>query len=151
MFCKTANTTAGLRALGAGIILLPFLVGAAGARYEVRLEQERLDYMLPPPEQRNLALVLRAKDAPEKARIMFTAPVAAGGHRLDIEVVNGRRDRTVVIATPVAVGRSTFRVSIAGQGRFDLGFWSGGPVPREYRFTLLAPVREKVIVLDMPR
>jgi hypothetical protein len=102
------------------------------------------------PREPDLVLRLRARDAPEKARVLFTSPLPAGTHRYRIEVLDGRLDRTLVIATPVRPGRSTFQVSISGEGRFDLGFWSEGPRAREYRFTLFAPVKSQTIDLDLP-
>ena len=96
------------------------------------------------------ATKLDARVAPPKCRIMFTSPISAGKHRYRIEITHGHPDRTLTIATPVAPGRSVFEVSITGQGRVDLGFWSSAPVPKEYRFTLVAPVKARTFELDMP-
>ena len=34
-------------------------------------------------------------------------------------------DRTLVIAVPLASGRSSVTVQIDGPGRYDFGFWTG--------------------------
>jgi hypothetical protein len=122
--------------------------GAPVATIELRLE--RADHFLPAPAGRSVKFKLDARAAPPKCRIMFTTPLPAGEHRYQIEIAGGRPDRTLTIATPVAAGRSTFQVSITGQGRVDLGFWSSAPVPKEYRFTLAAPVEGRRFELDMP-
>jgi hypothetical protein len=53
---------------------------------------------------------------------------------------------------PLASGRSTFEVTIAGRGRFDLGFWAGAPgaPPTDYRFTMVAPTGPRTFELAMP-
>jgi len=120
------------------------------AQETIQLRLEQLDHFLPPPRAATVVFELDATAAPPKCRIMFTAPLPAGPHRYRIAIAHGRRDRTLTIATPVAPGRSLFEVSVAGQGRVDLGFWSSAPVPREYRFTVVAPVEGRRFELDMP-
>jgi hypothetical protein len=133
--------------------LLAALAGVAGvagdvARYQLCLVER--DYFLPPPSKRSVLLLLDARAAPPKTRIMFTAPLAPGTHRFRIEVAGGAA-RTFVLAIPAGSGRSRYEVDIAGAGRFDFGFWSGpdaGP-PIERRFTVQAPVK-RTFDLEMP-
>jgi hypothetical protein len=132
-------------------LLLQDAGGAEPSRYQLRLT--RRDYFLPPPAARVVLFQLDARAAAPKTRLMFTSPLAAGPRHLRFEVTGGR-DKTFVIAVPVAPGRSRVEVDITGAGRFDFGFWSGGPAdagpPREYRFTVQAPVRGRSFELDMP-
>jgi hypothetical protein len=130
------------------MLALLALLAAPQATIELRLE--RPDHFLPAPGAPNVHFKLDARAAPAKCRIMFNAPLPAGEHRYRIEIAHGRRDHTLTIATPVAPGRSVFEVSITGQGRVDLGFWSSAPVPKEYRFTVVAPIENRRFELDMP-
>jgi hypothetical protein len=116
---------------------------------EIRLRPQQLDYFVPPPSSPELLLRLRARDAPAKARIMFTRPRPAGRHRYRIEILDGRAEHTVVIATPMQPGRSSVSVEVAGQGRIDLGFWSEGGAGKEYRFTLIAPAKPTTFDLNL--
>jgi hypothetical protein len=120
------------------------------AEETIQLRLDRADHFLPPPRAPSVVFKLDASAAPPKCRIMFNAPLPAGKHRYRIEIAHGHPDRTLTLATPVAAGRSSFEVSIAGQGRVDLGFWSSAPVPKEYRFTVVAPVASRRFELDMP-
>jgi hypothetical protein len=130
--------------------VLAFALLAAPYRLDLKVVER--DYFLPSPQQADMVLRLDLRQAPPKARILFGTPLPAGRHRMHIEVTGGRGDKTMVIAVPVAVGQSSFEVSIAGTGRFDLGFWGDGPgaAPREYRFTVTAPVRSRTFDLDIP-
>jgi hypothetical protein len=116
----------------------------------IRLRLTQLDHFLPPPRGSSVLFELDARAAPPKCRVMFTAPLPAGRHRYRIEIAGGSADRTLTLATPVQAGRSVFEVTVAGQGRVDLGFWSSAPVPKEYRFTLVAPAKGRRFELDMP-
>jgi hypothetical protein len=140
-----------LRVLG-GLTLLAFL--ASPSRYQLELAVVERDYFLPSPAagQRIMVLRLDLRHAPPKSRILFNSPLAAGDYRLRVEVTGDAAGRTMVIAVPLTVGASSFDVSIAGTGRFDLGFWADGPGAgnREYRFTVVAPVRGRTFRLDMP-
>lgn len=126
------------------------LVSPATTTIELRLQPGRLDYLLPAPTNRSVAFKVDARNAPPTCRITFTEPLPAGRHRYRIDVLHGRRERTLVIATPVTAGRSTFEVNITGEGRFDFGFWSGSAGIGEYRFTLIPPVRARTFQLDLP-
>jgi hypothetical protein len=98
------------------------------------------DHFLPTPARPNLRFDIDARAAAPKTRIMFTAPLAAGAHQMQLEVAGGA-GRTFVVATPLRRGRSVVTVSIVGQGRYDFGFWAGEPgAPgKEYRFTVMGP------------
>lgn len=140
------------RVLGLG--LLPLLAVSSVVplvtTVEIRMQQKRLDYFFPAPTRRSVVFKIHARDAPEKSRIMFTSPLPAGRHRYEVQVLDGKRDRILVIATPVSAGKSTFEVNIAGEGRFDFGFWTTGPDAREYRFSVEGPLKNKTFDLDMP-
>src|SRR6185436_16356077 len=86
----------------------------------VRLKASQLDYFMPPPAGDVIRFRIDARQAPPKSGILFTGPVPAGRHLYQIQVLHGRRDRTLVIATPVGAGRSSFEVRVAGEGRLDL-------------------------------
>jgi hypothetical protein len=135
------------------IALVAAALAAAGGdvtRHRLRLVER--DYFLPPPAQRSLLLLLDARAAAPKTRIMFTAPLPPGRHRFRIEVTGGR-GKTFVVAVPAGRGRSRYDVDIAGAGRFDFGFWSdagaGAGAAIERRFTVEAPVK-RTFELEMP-
>jgi hypothetical protein len=132
------------------MLLLLALLAADAPQTTIELRLEQADHFLPAPTARSVRFKLDARAAPAKCRIMFTGPLPAGEHRYRIEIARGRPDRTLTIATPVAAGRSAFEVSITGRGRVDLGFWSSAPVPKEYRFTVVSPVKSRRFELDMP-
>jgi hypothetical protein len=153
-----ASRAVGLRRLVVVVTAGAAAAGAAGLAtatgpapaIALRLEADRLDHFLPAPPRRTVRLALDARNAPPKTRVMFIAPLPAGRHRYEIDVRGGRADRTLTIATPVRPGRSTFDVTVSGAGRVDLGFWSAGPTPREYRFTVHAPVNGERFDVDLP-
>jgi hypothetical protein len=128
-----------------------FALLSAPSVYERELKITTADTMLPAPAQRSWLLRLDLRRAPAKPRLMFTSPLARGRYRVRI-IAQAGEGRTVVVAVPLAVGRSSFEVSIEGAGRFDLGFWADGPraAHREYRFTLHAPVEQRLFDLQMP-
>jgi len=127
-------------------------VCAAGEGQPPKTEVHRIvlraavqDHFLPAPGQPHVVFRLDARAGAPKSRIMFTAPLPAGRHRMRLEVQGGQ-DRTFVIATPVQRGRSSFEIAVAGTGRYDFGFWAGeaGAPVKEYRFTLQGPVAHQV-------
>jgi hypothetical protein len=131
-------------------VLLSLLALPPAYRLDLRVLQR--DYFLPAPVQRNLVLRLDLRRAPPKARILFQGALAAGRYQLRIEATGGA-DKTMVIAVPLAVGRSSFAVTIIGGGRYDLGFFGDGPgaATREYRFTVMAPVtKARTFDLEVP-
>jgi hypothetical protein len=85
---------------------------------------------------------------------MFLSPLPAGAHRFRFQVTGGA-DRTLVIAVPLASGRSSVTVQIEGEGRYDFGFWTGeggdvkAPV-KEYRFTVEGPLPTRTFELELP-
>lgn len=114
------------------------------------LRLERPDHLLPAPAAPSVRFDLDAGRAPPSCRLMFTTPRPAGVHRYEIHIAHGRADHKLIIATPLRPGRSTVEVTVTGQGRVDLGFWSSGPAPKEYRFSLQAPVDRRRLELDLP-
>lgn len=119
--------------------------------YQLALAAGKQDYFLPAPRQRRVLFKLDARLAPPKARLMFLSPLPAGAHRFRFQVTGGA-DRTLVIAVPLASGRSTITVQIEGQGRYDFGFWTGdvrAPV-KEYRFTVYGPLPSRRFALELP-
>src|SRR5688572_6456396 len=132
------------------MLALLALLAATPSEASIELRLTQADHFLPAPTAPHVRFKLDARAAPPKCRIMFTTPLPAGEHRYRIEIAHGRADRTLTIATPVAAGRSVFEVSITGVGRVDLGFWSSAPVPKEYRFTVVAPVEGRRFELDLP-
>jgi len=132
------------------MLALLALLAATPSQATIELRLEKADHFLPAPAAPHVRFKLDARAAPPKCRIMFTAPLPAGEHRYRIDIEKGHAGRTLTIATPVAAGRSVFEVSITGAGRVDLGFWSSAPVPKEYRFTVMAPVKGRRFELDMP-
>ena len=119
--------------------------------YQLALAAAKQDYFLPAPRQRRVLFKLDARQAPPKARLMFLAPLPAGAHHFRFQVTGGA-DRTLVIAVPLASGRSSVTVQIEGEGRYDFGFWKGdmnSPV-KEYRFTVQGPLTSRTFALELP-
>jgi hypothetical protein len=119
--------------------------------YHLALAAAKQDYFLPAPRQRHVLFKLHARQGPPKARLMFLSPLPAGDHHFRFQV-SGGDDRTLVIAVPLASGRSSVTVQIEGAGRFDFGFWTGdvnAPV-KEYRFTVQGPLPSRTFDLELP-
>jgi hypothetical protein len=122
--------------------------------YQLALVAGKQDYFLPAPRQRRVLFKLDARQAPPKSRLMFLSPLPAGAHRFRFQVTGGA-DRTLVIAVPLASGRSSVTVQIEGEGRCDFGFWTGegddvkAPV-KEYRFTVEGPLPTRTFELELP-
>jgi hypothetical protein len=108
------------------------------------------DHFLPAPARPNLRFQLDARAAAPKTRIMFTAPLPAGAHRLQLDVTGGT-GRTFVVATPLRRGHSDITVTVAGTGRYDFGFWAGEPgaPSKEYRFTVRGPTAGTTYRIDL--
>jgi hypothetical protein len=119
--------------------------------YRLTLAADTRDHFLPAPTRSDVLFKVDARAASPKTRFMFRSPLAAGRHRLRLEVSGAGGDRTFVVAVPVAAGRSTFDVTIAGSGRYDFGFWAGdAQAPtKEYRFTLVGPAA-RVFAVELP-
>jgi hypothetical protein len=124
----------------------------------VQMQDDRPDYFLPVPpgrqDDRDIRFVVDATKAPPKARILLQGALPAGQHRLRLQVTGASAEQTIVVALPVRRGRSTFEVSIEGQGRYDFGFWAEPVAEKqveEYRFTLIAPVKSRQLVVDLGR
>jgi hypothetical protein len=119
--------------------------------YQLTLAAAKQDYFLPAPRRRRVLFKLDARQAPPKARLMFLSPLPAGEHRFRFQVTGGA-DRTLVIAVPLAGGRSAVTVQIEDEGRYDFGFWTGdvrAPV-KEYRFTVEGPLPSRTFKLELP-
>ena len=146
-----------LGSFASAVPVVPTAPGSAEkeALYSLTLAPGLPDYFLPAPAGspgQTVRLVLDARRAAPKSRVMFLQPLAAGRRRLHIEVRGARADQTFVVALPFAPGRSVLNVEIAGQGRFDLGFFAQGDgvPPREYRFTRRGPLPPESFTLDIP-
>ena len=127
----------------------PLVAPARPQIIRIKLRADTKDHFLPRPSSNDVTLALDARAAPPKARVMFLQPLAAGAHRLRLEVSEANPDRTFVIAVPVSAGRSTFDVTIVGAGRYDFGFFAGDPgsATQEYRFTRTAPLAQELFTV----
>jgi hypothetical protein len=135
----------------AGIHLVAASPKRAPQVYQLALAAAKQDYFLPAPRQRRVLFKLDARQGPPKARLMFRTPLPAGTHHFRFQVT-GADDRTLVIAVPLASGRSSVTVQIEGAGRYDFGFWTGdiqAPV-KEYRFTVQGPLPSRTFELELP-
>jgi hypothetical protein len=123
-------------------------------RVAITLTPHRTDHFLPtsPGPGQPLRIVLDARRAPPKTRLLFQQTLAAGRREVSIETRGASAAHTFVVALPLAPGSSVIVVTISGQGRFDLGFFAqgAGVPPREYRFTRSGPLPATELAVDMP-
>jgi hypothetical protein len=120
--------------------------------YRLSLAAAKQDYFLPAPRQRKVLFKVDARQAPPKSRLMFLTPLRAGRHQLQFQLAGATADLTLVVAVPLASGRSSVTVQIDSPGRYDFGFWTGDirSPPKEYRFTVVGPVTTRTFELDLP-
>ena len=115
--------------------------------YRVNLRPERRDYQLvSPPGPGRYTILIAGANPSGKAKLVFSTPLPPGSYSLSVRTLLGSDiDQTFSFSVPLAGGQSSFTISAGGQARYDFAFQF--PSKKEYRFTFVAPVTQKLFRL----
>ncbi len=136
-----------LCALGAASCLA---LGCSTSGYDVELRASQRDYPLASPRKSGAYRIrTHTSDTTAKSKLVFDTPFVPGEYAFELSD-EGPADQTVVLSVPLSQGKYRFAVSAAGRARYDIAFHDSGP-KKEYRYTLQAPLANRVFALDMPQ